>query len=262
MNQDKNKKNRFSIYILISIAIHLIILFFFPIGIFQGYAGRGEDVETDFGQVHFVEIAEPQQDTQTEPADDPEPELEPEPVEETEPEPEPDPEPVEEPEPELEPVEETETDTPESEETQPDREEEDIMAAEESETEIEIEENGGEETVEESTEETEIEEEPPPPGAADTIPDGNPKPAYPKDLQADQLSGTVELKISINIHGELENIEIINSSGYDAMDQIAINTIEIAWDFNAFNDPYTVESEINFKENTDVEVEMKNLIFR
>ncbi len=191
-------------------------------------------------------------------------ETEPEVVQELESEPE--------PEPENE-VEETETE---------------VMASEESESEVEVvqeEDASQDEVVEENTdsaaeEESAVEEDteendntvqeekipppPPPPTSGDLIGLIEP-PTFPKDLVGSRSEGTVSLMVEISPGGTVNNIEIIESSGYDSMDRVAQLTLEHGWQFKEYQQAYKIPVSVRYyidqSDNSQVEVDIGQVDF-
>jgi protein TonB len=343
---NNNDDRKLLLYVSISIILHLLILYFLPIGFLHGSAQSESDLN-DYGYVQLVDYQpspleaetaeeeaeltedpdeeeleeieeeveeleedpipeEPVEEEITEP--EPEPEIieedieaeieESEPVEEPEPEviEEPEPEPELEPEPEI--VEEPEP-TPEPEpEAEVEETEEEVMASEESESEVEVvqeEETSESEVVEENTDSTAeenidadndnveatesednlendntVQEEestpppPPPPTSGDLIGLIEP-PTFPKDLVGSRSEGTVSLMVEISPGGNVNNIEIIESSGYDSMDRVAQLTLEHGWEFKeyqqAYKIPVSVKYYIDQSDNSQVEVDIGQVDF-
>ena len=54
------------------------------------------------------------------------------------------------------------------------------------------------------------------------------EPVYPESLRARNVKGVVVVRISVNTSGTVDGVEIVSSSGHDAMDQAAINA---AWGY-------------------------------
>ncbi|ADQ14695.1 TonB family protein [Halanaerobium hydrogeniformans] len=162
-----------------------------------------------------------------------------------------------------------------------------IIAAEESELEIEIDqdqdtasdteqiEQEESETQQESeveqesetVEETAVEEEPPPPPppTSGDLVNLIVAPAFPKDLVGSRSEGVVKLSAEVSRQGEIREVDIVESSGYESMDRVAAITIERGWTFKEYQQPYripvTVEYYIDDSDNTQVEVELGEIQF-
>lgn len=301
---NNNDDRKLLLYVSISIILHLLILYFLPIGFLHGSAQSESDLN-DYGYVQLVDyqpapVEEETAEEEAELTEDPDEEELEEIEEEVE---EPEPEVIEEPEPEPEIVEEPEP-TPEPEpEAEVEETEEEVMASEESESEVEVvqeEETSESEVVEENTDsaaeeeisaeeenvetETETVEEdnvennegetaeqeeetappPPPPTSGDLIGLIEP-PTFPKDLVGSRSEGTVSLMVEISPGGNVENIEIIESSGYDSMDRVAQLTLEHGWEFKeyqqAYKIPVSVKYYIDQSDNSQVEVDIGQVDF-
>ncbi len=290
-----DKENKLGRYIVISIIIHLLIIFFFPFGALQGMADEGGSGSRDFGFIQFVEIqststiTSPESKTQTEETEEideekmEEKEEEKEEIEDTRKEE------AEETKEETEnkisieeeTAEESTEDIPEeaAEETEEETEstgEQEILTSEESEVEIEKKEKDEEviqkkeKNIEEnkvdSSEQKAEEVPPPPPPTAGELIGLSPRPVYPKYLVSEQKTGKVELNVHVNKHGEIENIETINSSGIETMDRNAVLTIENGWEFRNYQKPYMITLTINYqiddKGNTKVNIDLQNVNFK
>jgi protein TonB len=59
----------------------------------------------------------------------------------------------------------------------------------------------------------------------------NPAPAYPARSRQRAEQGTVTLHVLVAIDGSVERIEIADSSGYDDLDQSALDTVRERWRF-------------------------------
>lgn len=326
---NNNDDRKLLLYISISIILHLLILYFLPIGFLHGSAQSESDLN-DYGYVQLVdyqpapveeetseqdteltedpaveELQEIEENKEPEPIDEPEPE---ESVEEDLSEPEPEPEieeviedvenevaeePVEELE-EVEPAEETEPETEVVQEAEPEPEpeveetEEEVMASEESESEVEVvqeetsenevlekdnepavekEINAEEENLETDTAEQEEESTPPPPPpptSGDLIGLIEP-PTFPKDLVGSRSEGTVSLMVEISTGGDIKNIEIVESSGYDSMDRVAQLTLEHGWEFKEYQQSYRIPVSVRYyidqSDNSQVEVDIGQVDF-
>ncbi|MFW6381475.1 MAG: TonB family protein [Bacillota bacterium] len=158
---------------------------------------------------------------------------------------------------------------------------EEILTSEQSETEVEVGDNRASEQEENdssgpvsesepepnSKPETEAESEPapdPPPTAGDLI-GLSPEPVYPKYLVGQQASGTVRLMVTVSTKGEIEEVEVIESSETEEMDRNAVSTVERGWKFRAYQKPYklevTVDYSIDDQGNSNVEVNLGELEF-
>ncbi|MGM0500392.1 MAG: TonB family protein, partial [Bacillota bacterium] len=105
---------------------------------------------------------------------------------------------------------------------------------------------------------------PPPPTSGDLIGLIEP-PTFPKDLVGSRSQGTVSLMVEISPGGNVENIEIIESSGYDSMDRVAQLTLEHGWEFKeyqqAYKIPVSVKYYIDQSDNSQVEVDIGQVDF-
>jgi protein TonB len=330
---NKHDKNNLFLYIGISVILHLLILYFLPIGFLQGNA-RSEGELHDYGYVQLVDyqpspvqVNEPEPEAEvTEPVEEIDETEEEEEIEETAEEPEEieeeqieedveeeipaqeeteiaeelTEEPQENIEEEIEEVvENTEEIIEEAEEPVEDvqetneeniddgaQEEENVMSSEESESEIEVvqeqqnteestdaeqEENqvSSEQSSEQSSEEAVQEEEetpppPPPPTSGDLI-NLVVTPAFPKDLVGTRSEGQVRLIAEISRQGNVNNITIQESSGFESMDRVAVITLERGWTFKEYQQPYRIPVLVNYyfdeSDNTQVDVELGEVEF-
>ncbi|MGM0415114.1 MAG: energy transducer TonB, partial [Bacillota bacterium] len=127
-----------------------------------------------------------------------------------------------------------------------------------------------EESEEQSSEDNVSEQEeeetnpPPPPTAGDLIGIIEP-PTFPKDLVASRTEGTVSLMAKVSENGNVENIEIVDSSGHDSMDRVAQLTVENGWEFKeyqrSYKIPVTVRYIIDESDNSKVEVDIGEVEF-
>ena len=62
----------------------------------------------------------------------------------------------------------------------------------------------------------------------------NPRPPYPLKSRRMGEQGMVKLKLCIDTHGLVANIALVNSSGYEHLDQSALDTVK-TWRFSALN---------------------------
>ena len=136
------------------------------------------------------------------------------------------------------------------EETEPEEEgeesdSEDIAEAEEA-TEESTEESEDASTEEESgasEDEGEDEEEP----SAGELVQSSPLPVYPKYLVGERETGVVIVSANINTAGEIDNIEVEDSSGIEQMDRNAMSTIENGWNFRSYTNSYQMRIEITYE---------------
>ncbi|TDX46845.1 protein TonB [Halanaerobium congolense] len=303
---NNNDDRKLLLYISISIVLHLLVIYFLPIGFLHGSA-QSESELNDYGYVQMVDYQPSPIETENaveeaELTEDPdeeeleeieeveEPEKEPipeEPVEEiTEPEPEPEPEIVEEKIEEIEAAEESEPKPEVIEEPEPASEpepevkkpEEEVIASEESESEVEVvqqeisesESESENEAVEENIDSAAVQEEesapppPPPPTSGDLIGLIEP-PTFPKDLVGSRSEGTVSLMVRISPGGNVEDIEIVESSGYDSMDRVAQLTLEHGWKFKEYQQAYKIPVSVRYyidqSDNSQVEVDIGQVDF-
>jgi protein TonB len=71
----------------------------------------------------------------------------------------------------------------------------------------------------------------------------NPAPRYPSDARLRNQQGTVLLRVLVAADGSVERIELGQSSGFDSLDQAAIETVRDSWRFvPAENDGAKLES--------------------
>jgi len=234
----------------------------------------------DFEELPEEGIEVEEETVEHEPAEPEEEDL----TEDTEPDPEPGPETEvdePEPEPEEEVLEEPEEEDIEEEVDEEPETEEEVITAEESESEIEapeeIEEEEAEETSpeeetealqeeeadaesdEQEAEEIEAEDEADeaqadagdeveeaPPSAGEMVLSSQ-LPVYPKYSVGPEETGEVTLSARVDIDGEIIEVEIIDSSDVEPMDQNAKNTIEHGWDFNSYSSPYTMEIMVSYE---------------
>jgi len=295
---NNNDNRKLLLYVSISIILHLLLLYFLPIGFLHGSA-QSESELNDYGYVQLVDyqpapIEEETAEQDTELTEDPAAEElqqieeeEPEPIVETETaepvkeelsEPKQEPKleevveevkPTEEPEPEPEVVLEPEP------EPEPEiKEKEEVMASEESESEVEVvQKNDKSETTESEAQvenDNTVQEEestpppPPPPTSGDLIGLIEP-PTFPKDLVGSRSEGTVNLMVEISPGGNVSKIEIIESSGYDSMDRVAQLTLKHGWEFKeyqqAYKIPVSVKYYIDQSDNSQVEVDIGQVDF-
>ncbi len=165
------------------------------------------------------------------------------------------------------------------------QEEENIMSSEESESEIEVEQEEqntqesadeeqeqqqSSESSEESSEQSVQEEEentpppPPPPTSGDLI-NLVVTPAFPKDLVGTRSEGKVRLIAEISRQGNVDNITIQESSGFESMDRVALITVERGWTFKEYQQPYRIPVLVNYyfdeSDNTQVDIELGEVEF-
>ncbi|MEJ6950606.1 energy transducer TonB [Natronospora cellulosivora (SeqCode)] len=147
----------------------------------------------------------------------------------------------------------------------------DILTAEGSDIELAIDESSSEENNESSKDikkEPKEEKTPPPPPPPPTLGElniGAPEPPYPKYLEAQGISGQVVLHVRVSSSGEIEYVNVQNSSGYEEMDRNARMRIERDWQFTNYQSSYSFEVivsyEIDDEGNPTVSVTRDNLTF-
>ncbi len=274
---NNNQKDRLIFYIIVSLVIHLGLFYFVPWGGFATGLNPEGRTMADFEFIQVVDFEElpeegievEEETVEHEPAEPEEEEI----VEDTEPDPEPEPETEvdePEPEPEEEVVEEVEEEEIEEEVDEEPETEEEVITAEESESEIEapeeIEEEEAEETspeeereaarAEEEAEEIEEAEDEAQAAAGDEAEEAPPSagemvlssqlPVYPKYSVGPEETGEVVISARVDVNGEIMEVNVIDSSGVEAMDRNAQNTIEHGWDFNSYSSPYTMEIMVSY----------------
>lgn len=287
---NNNDDRKLLLYISISIVLHLLVIYFLPIGFLHGSA-QSESELNDYGYVQMVDYQPSPIETENaveeaELTEDPD-EEELEEIEEVE-EPEKEPEIVEEEIEEIEAAEESEPKPEVIEEPEPASEpepevkkpEEEVIASEESESEVEVvqqeisesesESESENEAVEENIDSAAVQEEesapppPPPPTSGDLIGLIEP-PTFPKDLVGSRSEGTVSLMVRISPGGNVEDIEIVESSGYDSMDRVAQLTLEHGWKFKEYQQAYKIPVSVRYyidqSDNSQVEVDIGQVDF-
>jgi protein TonB len=71
----------------------------------------------------------------------------------------------------------------------------------------------------------------------------NPAPMYPAQARRRSQQGTVALRILVGVDGRVERVEIVRSSGFDSLDEAAVETVRTRWRFvPAQRDGVAVES--------------------
>ncbi len=297
----KKDDSKLGFYIVLSVIIHLFIIFFFPFGSLRGVADEGGYGNRNFGFVQFVEVKAPVENKNNKNTKSKK-QIEKTDIKEKD----------------KKDVEENETketkkeeikkqdnkvdkksnidikenkqtknnenttekqENNENKETKNDAtENKEILSSEESEMEIEKEiekkeeENNSQQennnVNDKNKNEDKIEEEPPPPPppTAGELIGLSPKPVYPKYLVSEQETGSVELNAHINQDGIVEKVEILKSSGIETMDRNAILTIKNGWKFKNYKKSYyiniIVDYKIDKKGNTKVDVNVKNVNFK
>ena len=285
---NNNDDRKLLLYISISIVLHLLVIYFLPIGFLHGSA-QSESELNDYGYVQMVDYQPSPIETENaveeaELTEDPD-EEELEEIEEVE-EPEKEPEIVEEEIEEIEAAEESEPKPEVIEEPEPASEpepevkkpEEEVIASKESESEVEVvqqeisesESESENEAVEENIDSAAVQEEesapppPPPPTSGDLIGLIEP-PTFPKDLVGSRSEGTVSLMVRISPGGNVEDIEIVESSGYDSMDRVAQLTLEHGWKFKEYQQAYKIPVSVRYyidqSDNSQVEVDIGQVDF-
>jgi len=105
---------------------------------------------------------------------------------------------------------------------------------------------------------------PPPPTSGDLIGLIEP-PTFPKDLVGSRSEGTVSLMVEISPGGDVNNIDIIESSGYDSMDRVAQLTLEHGWEFKEYQQAYRIPVSVRYyidqSDNSQVEVDIGQVDF-
>lgn len=64
---------------------------------------------------------------------------------------------------------------------------------------------------------------------------------YPEESQIRGETGRLFLEFTLNSNGDLENIQLLNSSGYSRLDNEAIRAIKVASPYNPFPDSWELE---------------------
>ena len=59
----------------------------------------------------------------------------------------------------------------------------------------------------------------------------NPPPAYPAIARRREQQGTVTIRVLVGVDGIVQRAEIAESSGFDALDDAAIETVRRRWRF-------------------------------
>lgn len=284
----RDDKSKLGKYIVISLIIHLFLIFFFPFGTLRGVADEGGYGNRDFGFVQFVEI-KTEVETKNTATESKEYEKESKKEEKKEEEKPEEKEEVKEENQEKDTninIEEEDKSQPEEkteEEIKTEKEEpktesknsQEVLTSEESEMEIEKKENTDEETEkqEEKDENAETEEKqeekpppPPPPPTAGELVGLSPRPVYPKYLVSEQKTGKVQLNVHVNQDGEVEKVEVIESSGIETMDRNAILTIERGWEFKNYKKAYYIDVAVDYnidnRGNTKVDVDVNKVTFK
>ncbi len=124
--------------------------------------------------------------------------------------------------------------------------------------------------VEENTQDNAAEQEeeevspPPPPTSGDLIGLIEP-PTFPKDLVGSRSEGTVRLMVQLSPGGAVNNIDVIESSGYESMDRVAQLTLEHGWEFKEYQRPYRIPVSVRYyideSDNSQVDVEIGEVEF-
>ncbi len=63
--------------------------------------------------------------------------------------------------------------------------------------------------------------------------DQSPPPAYPEIARRENQEGSVLLRVLVEADGSVARVEIAQSSGFDALDRAAVDTVRIRWRFVA-----------------------------
>ncbi len=156
-------------------------------------------------------------------------------------------------------------DTSQTEDAEP---EEEILISKESDEEIKVapetedQEAQDNVTTEEETEEMAPPPPPPPPTAQEMIVK-NGDPVYPKNAANTGIEGTVKLLLSVNPSGEIDSVEILESSQYEQLDLQAQRTIKYGWKLKADKSAYQIKLLVHFRDTQQdpVSVEYLDLSF-
>jgi protein TonB len=71
----------------------------------------------------------------------------------------------------------------------------------------------------------------------------NPLPAYPAVARRREQQGTVTVRVLVGVDGFVERAEIADSSGFDTLDNAALETVRSRWRFvPARHDGLAIES--------------------
>lgn len=295
--RSRKSKDKFFLYIVISLVIHLMVLFFFPFGNIRGIAdGKGDNTK-DFGYIQYVEFKSPTTtEKKPETPENKRSEKQHKNTEKNNKKKEQQQEKsnvvdkkntVKEKQTTPETQQENETSTKnkdekikenKSSETETEKNNE-VMTSKDSDREIEIEEKKkeskvkpkaksktGEKSEGKSQTKTKAEPAPQPPPKAGELIGLSPEPQYPKYLVGESRSGTVELKVHINQTGKLETLNIIKSSKIDSMDRNARLTIKRGWKFKPYKKSYSLKIKIHYsmdKEgNPKVDIKLGQPVFK
>ena len=68
-------------------------------------------------------------------------------------------------------------------------------------------------------------------GSAHALYGANPAPAYPERARRDNQQGTVLLRVLVEADGSVARVEVAQSSGFDALDRAAADTVRTRWRF-------------------------------
>lgn len=85
-------------------------------------------------------------------------------------------------------------------------------------------------------------------------------PVYPKEVANEDVEGTVWLKILLEVNGDIHDVEVVQTSGDDRLDEAAINTIKNEWSFKSYPYIYKIELKICFKDG-DSTIEFRSIDF-
>ncbi|OCL26167.1 hypothetical protein U472_09125 [Orenia metallireducens] len=104
---------------------------------------------------------------------------------------------------------------------------------------------------------------PPPPAPKDMIL-SNVIPRYPKNASNTGIEGDVKLLVKVKASGEIDQVEIIESSEYEQLDNQAKRTVQYGWKFKADKSNYEVILMVHFRyidHQNQVDVEYLGLSF-
>ena len=68
-------------------------------------------------------------------------------------------------------------------------------------------------------------------GEAHALYGENPAPTYPERARRDNQQGTVLLRVLVEADGSVARVEVAQSSGFDALDRAAAETVRTRWRF-------------------------------
>lgn len=88
---------------------------------------------------------------------------------------------------------------------------------------------------------------PPPPPSGRSLHIGGGSPTYPKNAEHDGLEGIVVLALQVSAGGELQEVTLVRSSGYELLDLQALRYVENLWAFKTMDYDYAMEVEVVYK---------------